>query len=124
MIEHLLPWPPRELSPNARKHHQAVVKIKKAYRYECCTIARQQEPKVKDGKLHLFITFFPPDRRRRDDDNCIASFKSGRDGLADALGIDDSLFVVHSFLSDRVVKGGQVRVRITEPPAGLVELFD
>lgn len=69
------------------------------------------------GKLHLFIDFIPPDKRRRDDDNCFAAFKSGRDGLAQALGVDDHCFISHPFLSDtETVKGGEVRIRITGQP--------
>ena len=37
-----------------------------------------------DGDVHLWVDFYPPDKRRRDDDNVIAAFKAGRDGLADA----------------------------------------
>jgi len=47
---------------------------------------------VVDGRIKMKITFYPPDRKRRDDDNMIASFKAARDGLADALGVDDRRF--------------------------------
>jgi crossover junction endodeoxyribonuclease RusA len=43
-------------------------------------------------RVNVAITFCPPDKRRRDLDNIIASFKAGADGIADGLGIDDSLF--------------------------------
>jgi hypothetical protein len=43
--------------------------------------------------LELSLNFYPRDRRKRDDDNLIASFKSGRDGIADALGVDDVNFL-------------------------------
>jgi len=66
---------------------------------------------VPDGPLSLVIEFAPPDRRSRDDDNLIASFKSGRDGIAEALGIDDARFhTKHSFSAP--IKGGAVCVRI------------
>ncbi len=42
----------------------------------------------------------------------IAAFKSGRDGLADALGVDDKLFRMHPEVSDSV--GGYVEVRLTK----------
>lgn len=44
----------------------------------------------------------------------IAAFKSGRDGIADALGIDDRRFVCHPYVKDQV--GGMVKVRITAGP--------
>lgn len=75
--------------------------------------------KLPEGRLHLWIDFYPPDRRRRDDDGLLASCKAYRDGIADALGIDDRRFVSHPYLRDEVVKGGEVRVRITcSPEAG------
>lgn len=42
----------------------------------------------------------------------IAAFKPGRDGLADALGVDDSRFRLHIEVADRV--GGMVEVRLTK----------
>lgn len=66
-----------------------------------------------EGMVHLWITFLAPDRRARDDDNLITSFKSGRDGLADALGINDKRFRIHAWLSDEVVNCGAVRVCLT-----------
>ena len=50
-----------------------------------------------DRKVRLVFEFHPPDRRKRDDDNLKASLKHARDGIADALGIDDN-----RFLSDAV----------------------
>lgn len=126
MLAIILPWPPKELSPNARVHWGKRSKAAKAYRNECSWRVRgyQLDIAIKtgrhvefpsDGKLHLFLDFYPPDRRHRDDDNMIASFKSGRDGIADALGIDDKRFVVHPFVSDQI--GGIVKVRIERSAA-------
>lgn len=42
----------------------------------------------------------------------IGAFKSGRDGLADAMGVDDRLFRLHVEVADRV--GGMVEVRISK----------
>lgn len=92
--EHLLtlPWPPKDLSPNARAHWRKKAKAAKSYRTTCRIMTKQARIVAPEGKVHLVLTFCPPDRRRRDDDNCLASMKSGRDGIADALGIDDSRF--------------------------------
>lgn len=65
------------------------------------------------GKMVLSIEFCPPDKRRRDDDNMLASFKSGRDGVADALGVDDNKFVT-SFEVCSPVQDGAVIVTIQE----------
>ncbi len=107
-----LPWPPKELSPNARVHWAKKSSAAKRYRADCFALCKQAELKAPEGDILLIIDFFPPDARRRDDDNCLAMFKSGRDGLADALGIDDSRFVTQLRLSRNPVKGGLVRVRI------------
>jgi len=69
-----------------------------------------------DGRLHLWITFYPPTRRLPDDDNMLSRFKPWRDGIADAMGIDDKRFVSHPFVSDEVRKGGVVRVRLSSGP--------
>lgn len=115
-----LPWPPNTLSPNARLHWAARSKAAKAYRHTCWALAKVAAITVGwDGVVHLQITFFPPDRRHRDDDNMIASFKSGRDGLADALGIDDKRFRVHPVVSGETKPGGAVEISISETERGV-----
>lgn len=108
-----LPWPPMDVSPNARVHWSKKSKAAKAYRKECWALVKQAGLTApKDGPLHLWLDFYPPCKRKRDVDNCIASFKSGSDGIADALGVDDSRFIFHPFLRDEL--GGFVKFRITE----------
>lgn len=116
MTELTLPWPASGLSPNARLHWAKKSKLAKAYRRECSLLALEAGWRGISwtGKVHLWIDFYPPDKRHRDDDNMAAAFKSGRDGLADALGIDDKRFVSHPFNTEKV--GGFVMVRITEGP--------
>lgn len=116
MIE--LPWPPAVLSPNARAHWATRSKAAKAYRQACYLLTRQSGIVAPAGRVLLALEFVPPDRRRRDDDNCLAAFKAGRDGVADALGIDDSRFITQFALSREPVKGGAVRVRISEQVEG------
>lgn len=122
-----LPWPHKALNPNRRGHWSRRARAAEAYRYTCKiqaleTIRSQgwelqplRDVVAAGGAIHLFLDFCPPNRRRRDDDNIIAAFKSGRDGLADALGIDDRHFRIHPVLRhDEIVKpGGEVRVVIT-----------
>jgi crossover junction endodeoxyribonuclease RusA len=110
----ILPWPSRDLSPNARVHWARKGKAAKKYRADCHLLTKAAGITITwDGPAHLWITFYPPDKRARDDDNLIASFKSGRDGIADALGIDDKRFRIHPWVSDEVRKGGAVEVAIT-----------
>ena len=116
-----LPWPPKDLSPNRRCHWAKKSKAAKKYRNDChiiataamCAAGLNQGHFSGIDKLHLFIDFVPADRRHRDDDNCYASFKNGRDGIADALGVDDQCFISHPYLVDtETVKGGEIRVRL------------
>jgi crossover junction endodeoxyribonuclease RusA len=111
MTEIVLPWPPRELSPNARVHWARRAKAARAYREACYWLCKQAGIVApKDGRIALDVRFYPPSRRRRDDDNAIGSFKAGRDGIADALGVDDSRFDCNYVLVDEV--GGMVKVRL------------
>lgn len=60
------------------------------------------------GKMVFSIEFCPPDRRRRDDDNMLAAFKVGRDGVADALGVDDNKFATSFEVCDPVADGAVI----------------
>lgn len=114
MSDMTLPWPPKELSPNARGHWSAKAKKAKAYRSACYLLTIQARIKAPAGRAVLALEFVPPDRRSRDDDNLVAAFKSGRDGIAEALGVDDRQFVTEFRMSADTYKGGCVRVTIRE----------
>ncbi len=109
-----LPYPPKELSPNARIHWAKKSKVTKACRTHAGWETKAAGVKVDwDGDIHVHISFFHPDARRRDEDNCIARCKAYLDGIADALGVNDNRFKVHPFFGN-VKKGGEVRVIISE----------
>jgi crossover junction endodeoxyribonuclease RusA len=110
-----LPWPARELSPNFRGHWSTISKVKKAYRLKCSQLGLASglnlAPKDPTSvKVHLM--FCQPDRRGRDWDNMLASMKSGLDGLADAMGVDDRKWRVAFDVSDDPVKHGKVLVTV------------
>jgi crossover junction endodeoxyribonuclease RusA len=107
-----IPWPPAALSPNKRYHWAVKSKAAKAYRgavYTICCASRLRRP---DDSAHISIVFHPPDNRRRDIDNMLASLKSGLDGLADYLEIDDSRWTI-SMCRDDPVKNGQVFIEVS-----------
>lgn len=96
----VLPWPDARLTPNAkrRKHwrfYQPVIKSDRQIGY-AQTLA-QLHFGIRDvraalrgsGPIAVTISFYPPDRRKRDDDGSISAFKHLRDGMCDALCIDD-----------------------------------
>lgn len=107
-----LPWPPKELSPNARVHWTVRSRNAKSYRSACHLITKMARPEVPAGQIVLALEFVPPDRRARDDDNLVASFKAGRDGIAEALGVDDKTFVTEFRMSTETRPGGMVRVTL------------
>ena len=111
-----LSWPDKRLSPNSRTHHLQVNDVRRKVRAEAmwaCKAARMSFPHLRDTGLHLRITFNPPDRRRRDIDNMLASIKSQLDGIADVIGVDDSLWDL-TLIRGPVVKGGCVVVEVVE----------
>ena len=130
-----LPWTPAECSPNARGHWAKKATAAKKYRQGCkvltgsamfsagITPADVQQAAEQHGHLDLWIEYFPPDRRHRDDDNLVASFKSGRDGIADAIGVDDTHFRIHPWLHrDQPKKGGLVLVTVTAGQSAAIEM--
>lgn len=108
-----VPWPPREASPNFRGHWSAIAKAKKAYRLKCSQLGLAQglhlAPKA-PTKVSVHLVFCQPDRRGRDWDNMLAAMKSGLDGLADAMGVDDRHWRVAFDVADDPVKHGKVIV--------------
>ena len=111
-----LPWPPKELNPNARMHYMALAKYKKTYRAACAWQAVAQGiGRMKAKRLDVQLTFYPPNRRARDADNCLAAMKSGLDGLADVLGVDDSKWRITFEMADTI--GGMVKVEVKNESA-------
>lgn len=119
MRDLILSWPSRDLHPNSRVHWARRAKAAKAARREAATLAvasgwrGQQWP---EGRLHVWIDAYPPDRRRRDTDGMLSSLKATMDGISDAIGIDDRRFVPHPYLHDEPRRGGEIRIRITGAP--------
>lgn len=113
MIRVILPWPTSDLSPNARGHWAIKARAKKAYRTLCAWEAQSQGlGRIYAERLHLKITFVPPNRRARDLDNLLASCKAGLDGLCDVVGVDDSKWSIEiSKADDRI--GGFVEIVVT-----------
>ena len=118
-MELVLPWPSKDLSPNARIHWSKRAKAAKAARAEAYALAIQAgwaSLKFAEGRIHVWIDYYPPSRRLPDDDNMLARTKPARDGIADALGVDDKRFVSHPYVHTTPRKGGEVRIRLTGSP--------
>lgn len=120
MIRIILPWPSRTLSPNARVHWATKARAAKSAKKQAWMITRMTVPShdIPEGsRVSIHLVFHPPSKRRRDWDNLIASMKSSLDGMASALGIDDSLFMLSMDVGEQV-HDGQVIVEITEQGSG------
>ena len=103
----LLPWPHRNLSPNARTHWAAKARSVSKAKSDAFYATKAS------GYLRPFtrfsLTFCPPDNRRRDLDNLIASMKPALDGMAKAWGVDDAAFRWSADIGE-AVPGGRVIV--------------
>ena len=112
----ILPWPDKALSPNSRTHWAHKAKAAKRARSDAFHLTREAGVDARtfadyEGKLHLWIDCYAKTRNYPDADNVLASLKSALDGIADALGVNDSRFVPHPFVKPET--GGKVVVRIT-----------
>lgn len=97
-----LPWPPKELLPNKAHrrygHFGYKRKAKIARTLAWGLTAQALGPLLRqykaDGDIVLRYQFQPPMRagKAADEDNVMAALKPYRDGIADALGVNDSRF--------------------------------
>jgi len=93
-----LPFPAAKLNPNNSKglHWAATSGLRKKAHADGFCLARQVARQIGwtpvTGELPLRVTFSVPDRRLRDRDNLMAAMKCALDGVAEALGVDDSQF--------------------------------
>lgn len=108
-----LSWPAKDLSPNARKDRRNVTSVRQAAREEgFCATKEARVVILSDSHLH--ITFHPPDRRRRDLDNLLASIKPHLDGIAMAAGVDDAGWSF-TIRKGEVLRDGEVIVTLAQP---------
>ena len=87
-----LPLPHGKLSPNARAHWRTLARHRALARNVAYWVTRETLQGL--AAVPVFagyrLTFYHGVRRNRDDDNASASCKAYRDGIAQALGVDDS----------------------------------
>jgi crossover junction endodeoxyribonuclease RusA len=108
----IYPWMPKELNPNSRTHYMVLAKQKKIYKQACWALTKEAKLPLVDGdRATLEIAFYSPTRARRDLDNCLAAFKAGLDGISEAIGLDDSRFLLAIEMADEI--GGYVKVKFT-----------
>lgn len=106
-----LPWPDKRLSSNAREDRRAIADVRKAQKNQAYWLAKKAAMTFPHltKQPHVRVTFHPPDNRRRDLDNMLASIKSALDGVALATGVDDGLWGL-TITKGQPVKGGSVLI--------------
>lgn len=108
-------WPEPALWQNRPAHFMQRARAVKGYRTEAWAKAMEQSVRRIKSPPSLRFTFHPPDRRKRDLQNMPATAKAAIDGIADALGMDDSTFRIHWPTEwGEPVKGGCVLIEIQE----------
>jgi crossover junction endodeoxyribonuclease RusA len=116
VVNFTLPWPPRCLHPNSRKHwgeRGPAVKKARADAYLLTKAAMGSFALAFPEGVGVYVklTFCPPNKRKHDIDGCLSANKAALDGIADALGVDDSRFSL-TLERGAVVKGGAVHVTV------------
>lgn len=109
-----LPWPDMRLSANGREHWRSEAHLKRGAKAEGFGLAYEalrgrMGPFLESDKLAAVVTYYPPDRRKRDlFDNTPSACKPLIDGVFRALGVDDSQ--IRRVLSQwgEVTPGGKV----------------
>lgn len=109
-----VPWPEPALWPNRGAPWRALAQARKEAKRT--GFYAGLELGVKFGPfpatLPLTVRFCPSTRRRFDTDNALAAMKGQLDGIAQALGIDDSCFSPITVHRGPVQKPGRVIVVI------------
>ena len=73
----------------------------------------QNVPSKLTAPLCINLIFQVPDARKRDDDNLIAAFKSGRDAIANHVGVDDADWIVSYKIERTPITHGAVWCEFT-----------
>lgn len=114
-VKIIMPWPAKPLWQNRSSHWAKRAAAVKSYRSVAYHMALAQGlHKRSDPAALLAFSFHPPDLRRRDLHNMMATQKAAIDGIADAMRVDDELFRCKWPLAwDTCVTGGAVHITVT-----------
>ena len=109
-----LPWPPTPLWPNRRAGWRELHENRKLAKSEGYFLAQDRGAKKLQypGLLPVAITFYAPSYRKWDIDNALAALKGYLDGIAAALGVDDTCFEPITLRRGLVGKPGKVTVTV------------
>ncbi len=112
MIE--LPFPAKILWPNGRGHWAAKARAFKQHKMWAYIVTSASTARVGTGRIKWSVVMFPKTAHAIDDDNARASLKAYQDGIAQALGVDDSRFDAPTLTFGKPFKGGLVSIVIEQ----------
>lgn len=118
-----LAFPDPALNPNQSKgrHWSVTSGLRKIAHYDAFLQTRRVAGTLlwrpTASEIPVTITFIQPDRRKRDRDNLLAALKCSLDGVAAALGVDDSQFEPMTIRRQYGKKPGAVHIEIFHPPS-------
>ncbi len=106
MVSYEFPWPPSELSPNARVHWRTLAKAKAEYKVACGWIVKLAlyKPRTLKPPVTAQVTFVC-DARRRDADNHMAMLKPLWDALVEMGVLEDDSKDVLTILAPKWERG-------------------
>ena len=122
-----VPYPPPILNPNARPHWAHKAKVKARYRLLCSMTVEQQlrwlgpdpdrDALLLSPRLLIEVCAFRVTGQPIDKDNLIAALKSGLDGVAQALELNDARFDFGAVEFGRVARRDEQRVLLLFSPS-------
>jgi hypothetical protein len=113
-----LPWPAKSLWPNGRAHWGAKANATKKARADGMIAAvGAKVPRGRQCRYRLHIEARPKKLPQGggaapDTDNIVSACKAYRDGIADAMGVDDALFDVAPPVIGERVHNGQIIITV------------
>ena len=117
MLEITLPWFAAILGPNTSCHWNFKRKARASQKQDAfwITVEAMQKNRsfVPSKPVTLSIIFYPPNKRGRDLDNCLASIKAAIDGISMAIQINDKHFSYAGLSFGEIVKNGKIVIKIT-----------
>jgi len=93
-------------------HWSVRARAKKIQRADTTWLALAAGKPSERDIYELNVMFYPPCKRGRDIDNCMAALKSAFDGIADAWGVNDKNFRYPNPDFGEVVEGGKITIEV------------
>lgn len=107
-----LPFPAPALWPNKRAHWAVKARETKKHREWAFLATKEARVPTPTGRVDVTLIIHPKTAHGIDADNAVSANKAHLDGIAQALGVNDSTFNSPAVRFSEVVKGGAVVIEI------------